>query len=150
MSRLDFYHLQSTDLDHTLPLLAEKAYKLNKNIIIKIGTAERVPYINTLLWTYRDDAFLPHGSSSDGNASLQPIWLTSQDDNPNNASLLFLVDGADYEVSKLAEFERVFYIFDGNDVQMVQQARDFWKSAKALEMDCFYWQQDTSGHWQQK
>ena len=150
MSRIDFYHLQSSDLEHTLPALLEKAYNLKKNIVVKIGTSERVAYINTLLWTYDDESFLPHGSKADGNAELQPIWLTSGDDNPNAAVLLFLVDGADYDVSKLSDFERVFYIFDGNNSDMLAHAREFWKSAKDAGYECFYWQQNEQGKWQQK
>ena len=150
MSRLDFYHLQTTDLDHTLPILLEKAYALDKKIMVKIGTQERVSYINTLLWTYEDASFLPHGAKADGNAELQPIWLTSGDDNPNNATLLFLVDGADYDIAKLADFERTFYIFDGNNPEQLTQAREFWKTAKGSGLECFYWQQNEQGKWQQK
>lgn len=150
MSRLDFYHLQTTDLEHTLPVLLDKAYGLKKNIVIKIGTTERVAYINTLLWTYDDESFLPHGSKADGNADLQPIWLTDGDDNPNAAVMLFLVDGADYDVAKLADFERTFYIFDGNNTEMLNKARAFWKSAKDSGCECFYWQQNEQGKWQQK
>ena len=150
MSRLDFYHLQTADLEHTLPILLEKAYALNKKIIVKIGTEERVSYINTLLWSYDEESFLPHGAKADGNAELQPIWLTSGDDNPNSATMLFLVDGAVYESAKLSEFERVFYIFDGNDADMLTKAREFWKSAKSEGLECFYWQQNDQGKWQQK
>ena len=150
MSRLDFYHLQTTDLEHTLPVLLEKAYALGKRIVVKIGTFERVSYINTLLWTYDETSFLPHGVKSDGNADLQPVWLTDGDDNPNGATLLFLVDGANCDTAKLADFERVFYIFDGNNADMLASARNFWKSAKEAGLECFYWQQNELGKWQQK
>ena len=150
MSRLDFYHLQTSNLDAVLPQLLEKAYGMKQHIIIKIGTEERVSYINSLLWTYDEESFLPHGAKSDGNAELQPIWLTSSDDNPNNAKMLFLVDGADYEIAKLSEFERVFYIFDGNVPEHLAKAREFWKAAKNSGIDCFYWQQNDAGKWQQK
>lgn len=150
MTRLDFYHLQASDLEHTLPVLLEKAYALDKKIVVKIGTSERVAYLNTLLWTYEDESFLPHGAKADGNAELQPIWLTDGNDNPNRAEMLFLVDGADYNVADLNNFERVFYIFDGNNADMLTKARDFWKSAKGEGVDCFYWQQNEQGKWQQK
>ncbi|MBR4106159.1 MAG: DNA polymerase III subunit chi [Alphaproteobacteria bacterium] len=150
MSRIDFYHLQTTDLEHTLPILLDKAYALQKKILVKIGTAERVDYINTLLWTYDEESFLPHGAKSDGNAELQPIWLTSGDDNPNSAAMLFLIDGAVYDTAKLVEFERVFYIFDGNDADMLTKAREFWKQVKKAGLESFYWQQNDQGKWQQK
>ncbi|MBQ9235359.1 MAG: DNA polymerase III subunit chi [Alphaproteobacteria bacterium] len=150
MSRIDFYHLQSSDLEHTLPLLLEKAYALQQNILLKIGTPERVAYLNTLLWTYDEEAFLPHGAKTDGNANLQPIWLTCGDDNPNAASLLFLVDGAEASIDGMSQFSRVFYIFDGNVQEQLHKAREFWQAAKSGGLDCFYWQQTEQGRWQQK
>ena len=47
-----------------------------------------------MLWTYRDDAFLPHGTAAGGHAALQPVYLTLGDENPNGANVLMLVDGA--------------------------------------------------------
>ncbi len=149
MSRVDFYHLQTQPLDVVLPKLLEKAYETGKSTVVRIGTEERVDFINSLLWTYNDQSFLPHGAKKDGNAELQPIWLTSGTDNPNLASLLFLVDGASAAPEELADYMRIFNIFDGNSPEAVQQARNFWKSVKASGNDCFYWQQDTSGKWKQ-
>lgn len=150
MSRIDFYHLQTVDLEYTLPNLLEKAYALGKKIMVKVGTSERVAYLNTLLWTYDEESFLPHGTKSDGNADRQPIWLTDGNDNPNNAEMLFLVDGADYDIVKLSDFDRVFYIFDGNNNEALSHAREFWKASKEAGLECFYWQQNEQGKWQQK
>lgn len=94
-------------------------------------------------------SFLPHGSKKDGNAELQPIWLTSGTDNPNMASLLFLVDGAAADNGELEKFSRVFNIFDGNSPDALQQARAFWKNLKSGGNECFYWQQDANGRWKQ-
>lgn len=89
MSRVDFYHLQSQTLENVLPKLLEKAYETGKSVLVRVGNEERVEFLNALLWTYNDQSFLPHGSKKDGNAELQPIWLTSGTDNPNMASLCF-------------------------------------------------------------
>lgn len=150
MSRVDFYHLQKFTIDDVLPKLLEKAYKTEKNIIVKIGNDERVDFINNLLWTYDETSFLPHGSKKDGNAEYQPVWLTSGNDNPNNASFLFLVDEADINLEDIKKFERLFYIFDGNTESALQKARDFWRQLKNTDNECFYWQQDENGAWKQK
>lgn len=149
MSRIDFYHLQKQTLEEVLPKLLEKAATLNKNILIKIGNEERVEFLNSHLWTYNDTSFLPHGSKKDGFATQQPIWLTAGDDNPNNAELLFLVDGALMFPDELKNFERVFNIFDGNNQTSLEQARKFWKDLKAASLDIFYWKQDENGKWTQ-
>ena len=121
-----------------------------KKILIKVGTEARVEFLNTALWTYDDQSFLPHGSKKDGNADMQPIWLTSGDDNPNNAVMLFLTDGASVDIKNLGAFERVLNLFDGNSEESLSQARAFWKGVKAEGIECFYWQQDDNGAWKQK
>ena len=117
--------------------------------MLKIGNEERVEFLNSLLWTYAEQSFLPHGSKKDGNAELQHIWLTCNDDNPNNAELLFLVDGAKITTDKANEFERIFNIFDGHSEEAVTNAREFWKTLKANGNECFYWKQETNGNWLQ-
>jgi DNA polymerase-3 subunit chi len=150
MSRIDFYHLQKQTLDQVLPKLVEKAYGTEKKVKIKIGNEARVEFINSLLWTYDDESFLPHGSKKDGFAKEQPIWLSAEDDNPNQAEMLFLVDGADFDLSQADQFERIFNIFDGNNEESLQQARDFWKEVSALGIEKNYFQQDDSGKWNKK
>ncbi|MBE6467126.1 MAG: DNA polymerase III subunit chi [Alphaproteobacteria bacterium] len=150
MTRVDFYHLQKSDIETTLPKLLDKAYATGKKIVLKVGNEERVEFLNTHLWTYDEQSFLPHGSKKDGNAESQPIWLTSQDDNPNSATILFLVDGARYEADKISSFERVLNIFDDNDKEALNWSREFWKQLKAQDNECYYWQQDEKGSWQQK
>lgn len=146
MTKVDFYHLQKQTLEDVLPKLLEKAYQTGNKIKIKIGTEERVEFVNGLLWTYNDFSFLPHGSKKDGNAPLQPIWLTTDSDNPNQATFLFLVDGAKAEVEEVQGFERVFNIFDGNSEEALAEARTFWKLLKGAAVEASYWQQK-DGKW---
>lgn len=150
MSRVDFYHLQNQTLENVLPKLLEKAYETGKHIKVKIGNDERIEFINALLWTYNDQSFLPHGAKKDGFAELQPIWLSSGDDNPNNAAMLFLVDGALTSPEEAAKYDRTFNIFDGNSTSAVEQARTLWKELKSSGLEIFYWQQDSAGRWTQK
>lgn len=148
--RIDFYHLQKQTLDQVLPKLLDKAYGSKKNIIVKVGNEEHVEFINSNLWIYDDAAFLPHGTKKDGNSSLQPIWITNEDDNPNQAEILVLVDGAEIELEKLKSFNRVLNIFDGNSEEALTQARRLWKEYKDQDFELYYWQQDSNGSWQQK
>lgn len=77
MSRVDFYHLQNQTLENVLPKLLEKAYETGKKVKIKVGNEERVEFINTFLWTFNDQSFIPHGSRKDGFGEMQPIWLSA-------------------------------------------------------------------------
>jgi len=47
-----------------------------------------------ILWTYRDDSFLPHATWRVGDAQDQPIVLAVEEGNPNRANVRFLVDNA--------------------------------------------------------
>ncbi len=148
--RVDFYHLQKQVLEDVLPKLLEKAYSAGKRVKVKVGTEERVDFLNSILWTYNEESFLPHGSKKDGMAELQPIWLTDDDKNPNNAEFLFLTDGALADQSELRDYERIFNIFDGNNENALSNARNFWRQLKAMEAELHYWQQDVSGKWNEK
>lgn len=150
MSQIDFYHLQKQNLEQVLPKLVEKAYATSKHIKIKVGNDARVEFINATLWTYDDESFLPHGTKKDGFAKDQPVWISSEDDNPNQAEMLFLVDGADIDTGQVEQFTRIFNIFDGNDDKALQQARNFWKTISTLGIEKNYFQQDENGHWNKK
>lgn len=150
MAQVDFYHLQNQTLENILPRLLEKAYSTGKKIVVKIGNEERVEFINSTLWTYNDQSFLPHGSKKDGFGEEQPIWLTAGNDVPNGAEFLFLVDGALIPAAEAENFERIFNIFDGNVESAVVQARNFWKDLKQAGCNVNYWQQDSAGKWTKK
>lgn len=149
MSRIDFYHLQKQNLEAVLPKLLEKAYASGKKIKVKVGNELRVEFLNALLWTYNDESFLPHGSKKDGSGELQPIWFSADDDNPNGAEMLFLTDGAQ-PPDNIGNFERVFNIFDGNNAEAVDAARNLWRRLKAGGGELHYCQQDASGRWTEK
>src|SRR5215510_9935337 len=113
MAEIGFYHLLSTQLERALPRLLERARAGGYRIVVRAASSERVEHLNALLWTYDDAGFLPHGSARDGNPASQPIWLTDQPENPNEAAMLVLVDGV--EADDLAQFERCCDMFDGSD-----------------------------------
>jgi len=114
--------------------------------VVLAGSNERVEHLNAMLWTYDPDSFLPHGASSDGMIEDQPIFLTAQEENPNGAKVLVLVDGG--AVAFARQFERCLDLFDGSDAEAVGRARDRWKEAKAAGFDVTYWQQNDQGRWE--
>ena len=149
MSRIDFYHLQKQSADEVLPKLLSKAYATGKRIAVKTPTGS-VETVNALLWTFDDESFLPHGSSKDGFSAEQPIFITDNDENINEAAFLFLVNGAETAADNLPQYERVFNIFDGNSEEALQQARQLWKTYKDSGCEVCYWQQSARGTWEQK
>ena len=147
MAEVGFYHLLSTPLERALPRLLERAVGQGHRVVVQAGSPERVEHLNALLWTYDESGFLPHGSARDGNPVAQPIWLTHEVENPNGASILFLVDGV--AADDLSGFARCLDLFDGNNPDAVQAARNRWRTASAAGHTLTYWQQTEKG-WEKK
>ena len=148
MTEIAFYHLERAHLELALPKLLEKTLAAGKRALVMAGTEERVESLANSLWTYDQDSWLPHGTAKDGNAEDQPVWLATDDANPNGSTYLFLVDGM--TIGRLGEFERCFQIFDGNDPEMLDVARAHWTAYKDAGHDLTYWQQTPSGGWEKK
>ncbi len=143
-----FYHLESRTLEQVLPALLERSLERGWLAVVQAASKERVEALNSMLWTYREDSFLPHGTSSDGASEAQPIYLPDENDNPNNAAVRFLVDGA--MLDDATGYTRVVHVFDGHDEGAVAQARETGRAAKEEGFAVSYWQQDGQGRWQQK
>jgi DNA polymerase III subunit chi len=147
MAEVGFYHLLSTPLERALPRLLERARAQGHRIVVRAASSERVEHLNALLWTYDEASFLAHGATRDGNPVEQPIWLSDRQENPNGASILFLVDGV--EAEDVVDFARCIDMFDGNDPAAVEAARVRWRRAQAAGHALTYWQQTDKG-WEKK
>jgi DNA polymerase-3 subunit chi len=148
MTEVLFYHLEHQPLERVLPALVERTLARGWRAVVQAGSEERVDALDTLLWTYSEESFLPHGTRKDGNPASQPVYLTADDINPNQAAVRFLVDGAD--MADLAAYERIVYLFDGRDPSAVVRAREHWKVVKSAGCAATYWQQSPEGRWEKK
>lgn len=148
MTEIGFYHLQSSALERALPGILSKALKGGMRAVVLAGSPERVERLDAALWTHDPDSFLPHGAKSSGSAADQPVWLTETDENPNAATLLVLLD--DMNSTRIGEYPRVVYMFDGNDQAAVEAARARWKILKDQGHVLAYWQQGEAGGWEKK
>jgi DNA polymerase III subunit chi len=146
--RIGFYHLQRSSLEEALPRLLAKVLEGGHRAVVMAGSAERVAYLDSLLWTWDPDSWLPHGTARGGDAELQPIFLTDRDENPNDADVLVLTDGVVSD--QLAGFARCLTVFDGKDEAVVQAARVLWKEWKDRGYDLTYYQQTERGGWEEK
>ena len=148
MSELLFYHLERSTLEAVLPQLLEKTLERGWTAVVRASSAERVSSLDAHLWTYRDDAFLPHGAEGEGHEETQPILLTTGTMNPSGANVLFAVDGAGIE--DVETYQRCVLMLDGNDADAVAAARVHWKAVKEAGHDATYWQQSEAGRWEKK
>src|SRR5271170_2154640 len=124
--RVDFYHLQNWPMEKALPPLLERVLQSGQRAVVLAASQERVEALASLLWTFRADSWLPHGTRKDGTPEDQPIWLTDQDENPNGARLLVLTEGM---ASRQTDIDRCLDIFDGTNPEALTAARTRWKDA---------------------
>ncbi len=148
VAEIGFYHLLTTPLDRALPRLLERARAQGYRIVVRAASADRVEHLNAVLWTYDEASFLPHGSARDGNAANQPIWLTDGDDNPNEATMLVLVDGAEP-----GDLDAICPLLPTCSTAMTptrsRPRASRWRRAKAAGHTLTYWQQTGAG-WEKK
>lgn len=144
MAEYGFYHLTRTPLDRALPQLLGRVLAAGGRAMVLVAGRERMEALDAALWTCAEPDWLPHGTPLTGDAAYQPIWLTDQDGAaPNGARFLFLLDGT--TSGHLADFDRVFDLFDGADPEAVAAARTRWRAAKAGGHDLTYWRQGPKG-----
>ena len=146
MTEVLFYHLERQPLERVLPSLLERCVERGWRTVVQTGSVERRDALDAHLWTYADDSFLPHGTAQDGPAELQPVYLTAGPENPNGATVRFLVDRA--EPPDFSGYERIVYLFDGGDEEALAEARRRWKEAKAAGHAVTYWKQNAAGRWE--
>lgn len=143
-----FYHLEHRSLESVLPELLERTLANGWRAVVQAGSQERADALDSHLWTYSDDSFLPHGPARDAKAARYPIVLTADEGNPNGAQVRFLVDGADHP--DLSAYRRAVFLFDGREEAAVATARGQWKAVKAAGLSATYWQQTQAGKWEKK
>jgi DNA polymerase-3 subunit chi len=149
MTEVLFYHLQRQPLERVLPQLLERSVERGWRVVVQASTEERIDALDAHLWTYRDDAFLPHGTAREGEPSLHPVLLTTAEHNPNAATVRFLIDGVPIPADA-ESYDRIVLLFDGEDEDAVAAARARWGEAKAQGFEVTYWQPDEQGRWVKK
>jgi DNA polymerase-3 subunit chi len=149
MTEILFYQLKGQTPEQVLPALLQKSLERGWRVVVQASSEERVEALDAHLWTWRDDSFLPHGTWRDPQAAEQPIVLTASEENPNHATVRFLVDGADL-TQNTAAYERIVMLFDGDDPDALEAARARWSKAKAEGAEVTYWRADEGGRWQRQ
>ncbi len=151
MSEIRFYHLLTQTTERALPAILTKAIANGRKAVVRLPDPASVAHFDTHLWIYTPDSFLPHSSKADSTASLQPVFLTSGNDNPNGAEILVLCNRLEESVPADADgFALCCDLFDGNDDAALNAARARYKAYKGTSHTLTYWQQTDTGGWEQK
>ena len=152
MTEALFYHLEKQSLDEVLPGLIERTLARGWRALIRTESAERAQAIDALLWTWNQESFLPHAQTGDGDAAMQPVLITTEADNANQAHVLFLVGGAmpaswDGET---ARYTRIVVLIEGRDPSAISTAGAGWAACMQAGHQATYWRQSQAGKWEKQ
>jgi DNA polymerase-3 subunit chi len=145
-----FYHLERRALDDVLPGLVQKSLERGWRALICADSAERAEAIDTLLWTFDDQSFLPHAHRGDGDTARQPVLVGMETGNDNGAQIMFCVGSVAPDWNAVAALSRIVLMFDGRDEAALASARAAWKDAKAAGHDVTYWKETPSGKFEKQ
>lgn len=148
MTEVLFYHLQTRSLEETLPGLLEKCLERGWRTVVQTGSVERRDALDAHLWTYADESFLPHGIRPE-ELNSTAVRLTAEPDDAGLATVRFLVDRAE-PPADWTRYDRLVFLFDGNDPDALLDARARWKAIRAEGAEPTYWTQDERGRWSKK
>ncbi|VEG90739.1 DNA polymerase III subunit chi [Legionella spiritensis] len=76
--RVDFYLLKSGDLQtrwHLACRLLEKAYLRGHQIFVLCNNRQEAEHLDELLWTFKEDSFVPHNLQGEGPEPPPPIQI---------------------------------------------------------------------------
>jgi DNA polymerase-3 subunit chi len=147
VSEVRFHHLERRRVDEALPRILERALEEGRRVIVRASSEEMAAALNERLWTFDDASFLPHGAAGDGDPTTQPIFLTSEVENPNGATMLVRLTGAEAAEGDEA-FDLALLMFEGRDESALAQARAEWRRLKDEGRAISYWRESDEGGWE--
>lgn len=124
MTQVDFYLLQNpatTRLDFACQL-AETIWRRGHKLYIHVANEQAATELDALLWSFKPQAFLPHGLLNMHPPS--PIEIGWQDDPGNHHEVLLNLD---LKIpAHFSRFQRVAEIIDTSEAVRAPKRRD-WK-----------------------
>lgn len=76
--RVDFYLLKESEPEHRWQIacrLLEKAYFKGRQVFVFCASRQEAEKLDELLWTFRDDSFIPHNLQGEGPEPPPPIQM---------------------------------------------------------------------------
>lgn len=143
---VSFYCLTILPIPKAAPRLIEKIYYSDQRLVIITEDEEMMKTIDDGLWVYSTKHFIPHATVSDEHPADQPIYITTKQENPNEATIMMSVGKAEIE----QDAEKIIHLFDGNDKDQLAFARKKWKAYKAKGYTIIYWKQGDDGGWEKQ
>ncbi|MDR1335043.1 MAG: DNA polymerase III subunit chi [Holosporaceae bacterium] len=141
---LNIYHVSQGIVSVAVRIL-EKVYESGMRCIFFSPIEEQVTLVDRTLWTFTPLSFIPHGHSKSGFCDQQPIYFTSNYENPNEATVLLLMDTFDFSRwdGSCAPFKKIIFVFE--DISQIALANALYENLKMEGKNVNYWKQSSRG-----
>ena len=150
MTQIIFYSTAPLQVEKTLFALLEKSLEKGNKSLLLFKDKEKCLSINEQLWTYKQNSFLPHILEDDqiyDNIDV-PVYLSTKNENPFKAELLFSIDG--FLPDNIDHFERVIIIIDVNDELLNEKYKTYYLDINKNFEDIVFYKSDDNGKWIEK
>ncbi len=121
MPSVEFYDVKTGRLDLALCRQVQAAYEQGQRVYVWAGSQEEARRLDDLLWTYREDGFVPHDLWSGGEPLAAPVAVGWAAGNPNGATCLVLA--RDASPDQVRAFARVVDFAPAQDAAGLAAAR---------------------------
>ena len=150
MTQIIFYNTAPLQVENTLFNLIEKSIENGYKSLLLFNDKNKCSAIDEKLWTYKQNSFLPH-LTEDEKISDEidiPIYLSTKNENPYKAELLFSIDG--FLPNNINNFERVIIIVDVNDKILLEEYKKYYLDINEDFEDIVFYKSNDNGKWTEK
>lgn len=140
--RVDFYLLSDSHRQARWLIacrLLEKAYKCGHRIYVSCQNEEDAQHLDELLWTFKEESFIPHNLKGEGPEPPPPIQI-GFDGEPRGFQDI-LLNLAETIPPYFERFKRVMEIVAADDASK-EQSREHYRSYRAKGCDLHTHQMD--------
>lgn len=123
--RIDFYVLSECKENGRMLLacrLTDKAYQLGHSVYIATASEAQAAILDDLLWTFRQDSFIPHERYSAAHPQESPVLIGIGADVAPHRNLQILINLTDVIPNGLEHYQRVIEVVD-TDPQVLAASR---------------------------
>ena len=128
-----FHHFESIERKDFLIYvckLIEKGYKQNINpIYIKTDTQKQAEELDKILWTFRQESYIPHTLVDQDSNNTQPVQIGWIDNEIEDAEAIINLSDGMPDISN--DLKKIHEIIDNID-EKKEKARERWKKYKSI------------------
>ncbi len=119
-TKIIFVDTRDYGKDKTLALSVEKFYNMGEKVLILTDSQERGEQLDDLLWTFKQQSFIPHTYAEDV-VQDEPVVITILERNLNGSDVLVLDVPASEDF--ISQFEWVVDFVDRSSDETLQESR---------------------------